>query len=133
MNSAPVRFISAAFNAAAVPYRGAARTVPSSSSAPRILSEKQVVRIRIHGLEEGRVRLAAEDKGVDLKRIFGHRLTTKRDSHSFGSRSRALAPGRAETDGPGYGARFSLQSPIKSAERRRRVWDELPTLAGTKS
>jgi hypothetical protein len=123
MNSAPVRFILAAFNAAAVLYRGAARTVPSGSSAPRILSEKHAVRIRIHGLEEGRVRLAAEDKGIDWKRIVRNRLTTKADGHSFGLRSRALGTGRAETGGPGM--RRQILAAIADQKRRRKKKESL--------
>jgi len=117
MNSAPVRFILTAFNAAAVLYQGTAQTVPSGSSAPRILSAKHVGRIRIHGQEEGRVRLAAEDKGVDLKRIFRHRFTAKADGHRFALRSCARhRPSRNRL----AGIRRQILAAIADQKRRRK-------------
>jgi hypothetical protein len=90
MTSAPVRSIIAAFNAAAVLHRSAGQTLPFGSSARQILAEKHVIRIRIQRLEESGISLAVEDNGVDLKRIFRHRLITKADGHSFGLHSCAL-------------------------------------------
>ncbi len=84
------------------------------------------IRIRIRRLEEGRVRVAVEDNGVglpreNLTRIFAHGFTTKADGHGFGLHSCALAASqmggslRAESDGPGCGATFILELPLKPA------------------
>jgi two-component system NtrC family sensor kinase len=78
-------------------------------------------------LEESRVSLAVEDNGVglppeNLTRIFGHGFTTKADGHGFGLHSCALAANqmggslRAESYGPGRGATFTLELPLKSVE-----------------
>jgi two-component system NtrC family sensor kinase len=91
----------------------------------------RVVRIRIRRLEENRVSLAVEDNGVglppeNLTRIFRHGFTTKADGHGFGLHSCALAASRmggslrAESDGPGSGATFTLELPLKSAEEVRK-------------
>jgi two-component system, NtrC family, sensor kinase len=85
----------------------------------------KVIGIRIRMLGEGRVSLAVEDNGVglppeNLTRIFGHGFTTKADGHGFGLHSCALAAGRmggslrAESAGPGKGATFTLELPLKS-------------------
>jgi signal transduction histidine kinase len=91
----------------------------------------RAIRIRIRRLEESRVTLAVVDNGVglppeNLTRIFGHGFTTKADGHGFGLHSCALAAGRmggslrAESDGPGCGATFTLELPLKSFEEMRR-------------
>jgi len=90
-----------------------------------------VIRVRIRRQREGRVSLAVEDNGPglppeNLTRIFGHGFTTKADGHGFGLHSCALAAGRmggslrAESDGPGCGATFTLELPLKSAEDVRK-------------
>lgn len=84
----------------------------------------KVIRVRIRRLGERRVSLAVADTGVglsveNLTRIFGHGFTTKADGHGFGLHSCALAAGqmggsmRAESDGPGRGATFILELPLK--------------------
>jgi len=89
------------------------------------------IHIRIRRLEESRVSLAVEDNGVglpfeNLTRIFRHGFTTKADGHGFGLHSCALAAGqmggslRAESGGPGLGATFTLELPLKSAEETRK-------------
>ena len=56
----------------------------------------------------------------NLTRIFGHGFTTKADGHGFGLHSCALAAGqmggslRAESEGPGRGATFILELPLKN-------------------
>jgi signal transduction histidine kinase len=88
---------------------------------------EKVIRIRIRRLGESRVSLAVEDTGVglppeNLTRIFGHGFTTKADGHGFGLHSCALAASqmggslRAESDGPGRGATFILELPLKTAD-----------------
>jgi signal transduction histidine kinase len=101
-------------------------------NAKQALSEEnggrtRVIRIRIRRLGESRVSLAVQDNGAglppeNLTRIFGHGFTTKVDGHGFGLHSCALAASqmggslRAESDGPGRGATFTLELPLKSAE-----------------
>jgi signal transduction histidine kinase len=105
-------------------------------NAKQALSERngtatRVIRIRIRRLGESRASLAVEDNGLglppeNLTRIFRHGFTTKADGHGFGLHSCALAAGRmggslrAESDGPGCGATFTLELPLKSAEKLRK-------------
>jgi signal transduction histidine kinase len=57
---------------------------------------------------------------VNLRKIFNHGFTTrKKDGHGFGLHSGALAAKEmggsliARSDGPGQGATFTLEIPIK--------------------
>ena len=88
---------------------------------------EKVIRLRIRRLGESRISLAVEDSGVglppeNLTRIFGHGFTTKADGHGFGLHSCALAASqmggslRAESEGPGHGATFILELPLKTAD-----------------
>ncbi|MEO5915819.1 MAG: ATP-binding protein, partial [Luteolibacter sp.] len=72
-----------------------------------------------------KVRVAVIDNGVgispeNLTRIFAHGFTTKAEGHGFGLHSSALSAremGGSLTvlsDGPGTGATFTLELPIKS-------------------
>ena len=85
---------------------------------------KQVT-IRVTRCERG-VRIAVADTGIgilpeDMTRIFTHGFTTKKSGHGFGLHSGALAARelggtlRAESPGPGLGATFTLELPLKSA------------------
>jgi C4-dicarboxylate-specific signal transduction histidine kinase len=89
------------------------------------------VRIRIRRAGPDRVSVAVEDNGVglppeNLTKIFRHGFTTKADGHGFGLHSCALAASqmggslRAESNGPGHGATFTLELPLKSAEDIRK-------------
>jgi C4-dicarboxylate-specific signal transduction histidine kinase len=71
-----------------------------------------------------RVRIAVADNGVgipaeNLSRIFAHGFTTRKDGHGFGLHSGALAAKElggtltAHSDGPGQGATFVLDLPLK--------------------
>ena len=71
-----------------------------------------------------RVRIAVMDNGVgipleNLTRIFNHGFTTRKDGHGFGLHSGALAARelggalRANSDGPGLGATFTLELPLE--------------------
>ena len=59
-------------------------------------------------------------KPENLTRIFAHGFTTRKDGHGFGLHSGALVAKelggalRAESDGPGRGAAFTLELPVKS-------------------
>jgi len=88
-------------------------------------TDKEVV-IRILN-QAGAVQIAVADNGVGihpehLGRIFSHGFTTKKDGHGFGLHSGALAAKdlggalRVDSDGPGRGATFTLDLPIKTPE-----------------
>jgi PAS domain S-box-containing protein len=73
------------------------------------------------------VQIEVEDHGVgidanDLKRIFAHGFTTKKDGHGFGLHSSVLAADElggsltARSEGPGHGARFTLRLSIQKVE-----------------
>jgi two-component system NtrC family sensor kinase len=57
-----------------------------------------------------------------MTRIFSHGFTTKKDGHGFGLHSGALAARemggalRVESAGPGCGATFTLELPLRSPE-----------------
>jgi signal transduction histidine kinase len=79
------------------------------------------IRIRRHG--DDRVGVVVSDSGVglspeNLTRIFAHGFTTKSSGHGFGLHSGALAAKqlggslRAESDGLGLGATFTLELPL---------------------
>jgi C4-dicarboxylate-specific signal transduction histidine kinase len=73
------------------------------------------------------VKISVEDNGVgivpeNLTRIFGHGFTTRKEGHGFGLHSGALAAKelggslKAFSEGPGQGAIFTLELPLKSAK-----------------
>ncbi|MGO9479432.1 MAG: sensor histidine kinase [Limisphaerales bacterium] len=76
---------------------------------------------------DNRLRIAMSDNGVGiapvtLRRIFNHGFTTRKSGgHGFGLHSGALAAKEmggslhAESEGPGMGATFTLEIPIKPA------------------
>jgi PAS domain S-box-containing protein len=74
---------------------------------------------------EDRVKIAVIDNGIgipaaNMTRIFNHGFTTRKDGHGFGLHSGALAAREiggaltARSDGPGKGATFVLELPLKS-------------------
>lgn len=76
--------------------------------------------------EEGLLRIRVRDWGCgiapeNLSRIFSHGFTTRRAGHGFGLHSSALAAGEmggrltVHSDGPGTGATFTLDLPLKPA------------------
>ncbi len=90
-------------------------------------TEGLVLRVCIRRLGKSRIRLAVRDNGVglsseNLTRIFGHGFTTKPDGHGFGLHSCALAASqmggslRAESEGLGHGATFTLELPLKTSD-----------------
>jgi C4-dicarboxylate-specific signal transduction histidine kinase len=83
-------------------------------------SEKRLAVSVVH--EQDRIRIAIRDNGVgippdNLTRIFNHGFTTRKDGHGFGLHSGALAARemggvlRAESEGSGKGATFTLELP----------------------
>lgn len=105
--------------------RNAAEAIDESGNP-----EKRIrVRISRHG--DDRVCVEVNDSGVglapeNLTRVFAHGFTTKSDGHGFGLHSGALAAKqlggelRAESDGPGLGATFTLELPLAAADKRER-------------
>jgi signal transduction histidine kinase len=84
--------------------------------------EQKTITLRISNPAPGLVRMEVSDKGLgiepaNLKRIFQHGFTTRRDGHGFGLHSGALAARDlggslgAHSDGPGHGATFTLDLP----------------------
>ncbi len=72
----------------------------------------------------GRIKVSVIDNGVgipaeNMTRIFNHGFTTRKDGHGFGLHSGALAAKEmcgsltAFSEGPGHGATFTLELPIK--------------------
>ena len=59
----------------------------------------------------------------NLTRIFQHGFTTRHDGHGFGLHSSAIAASemdghlKAESLGPGKGATFILELPIRTVEK----------------
>lgn len=77
--------------------------------------------------EDGHVHIVVSDNGVgiapeNLRRIFNHGFTTRKNGHGFGLHSSALAAkemgGRlsVHSDGPGRGATFTLELPLPSSD-----------------
>ncbi|MBN2163678.1 MAG: PAS domain S-box protein [Pontiellaceae bacterium] len=84
----------------------------------------KLITIRIEPGEEGTVLISVEDNGIGIPkenftRIFNHGFTTRKEGHGFGLHSGALAAKELGgcihvfSDGPGCGARFTLQLPIE--------------------
>ena len=91
---------------------------------------EKTIRVRIARSADDRVRLEVRDTGIglpreNLTRIFAHGFTTKEGGHGFGLHSGALAARQmggslwAESDGPGCGATFTLELPLRLEESRQ--------------
>ena len=76
--------------------------------------------------KDGRIRISVADNGIgiaaeNLPRLFKHGFTTRKDGHGYGLHSSALAAAdmggslTAHSDGPGCGARFTLELPVSPA------------------
>jgi PAS domain S-box-containing protein len=91
-------------------------------------SHRMTLRVNLAGqAEERRLQIEVEDEGEgiaaeNMTRIFAHGFTTRQDGHGFGLHSCILAAQEmggtltARSDGPGKGATFTLELPIKSKE-----------------
>ncbi|MES2944063.1 MAG: AAA family ATPase [Pseudomonadota bacterium] len=75
--------------------------------------------------QDQKLRIGVADNGVgiapeNLTRVFAHGFTTKKDGHGFGLHSAVIAAQEmggvltAHSDGPGTGAMFTLELPIKT-------------------
>jgi two-component system, NtrC family, sensor kinase len=83
--------------------------------------------IRIKRAEDGQASIEVQDTGAgiapdNLDRIFSHGFTTRKDGHGFGLHSSANSANQLDgsltvsSDGPGRGAVFTLQLPLKKDE-----------------
>jgi PAS domain S-box-containing protein len=90
----------------------------------------KLITLRIEGGGRG-VRICVIDNGVgipeeNMGRLFSHGFTTRQSGHGFGLHSGALAAQelggtlRAESEGPGLGATFTLDLPCMPADAARR-------------
>lgn len=87
-------------------------------------SAKLMLNAEIVGDEMLRIRVADTGVGIapeNLTRVFVHGFTTKKDGHGFGLHSAANAAREmggtlaVHSDGPGTGATFTLELPIRKA------------------
>ena len=90
-------------------------------------SHQITLRMEIARPVEGpRLRIRVEDDGEgiapeNLKRLFTHGFTTRKNGHGYGLHSCALAAKQlggtvtAQSDGPGKGAVFTLELPVNPA------------------
>ena len=96
------------------------------SNARQALTEpgEKIVTVRLLPRDWDRFAIEVEDSGMgiseeNLRRIFQHGFTTKKDGHGFGLHSSALAARSmggslvAFSDGPGRGARFLVELPLR--------------------
>ena len=95
-------------------------------NAKQAKSHQITLRVDVADLVDGRcLRIGVEDDGEgiapeNLSRLFAHGFTTRKNGHGFGLHSCALAAKEmngtltARSDGPGKGAVFTLELPIKS-------------------
>jgi signal transduction histidine kinase len=100
------------------------RNAKYACDAAERLDKLVLVRVVNH---DGGVRITVADNGVGIRpehmtQLFSHGFTTKKDGHGFGLHSGALAARdmggalRAESAGPGQGATFRLDLPLKSPQ-----------------
>ena len=84
------------------------------------------ITLLVKAIEDNTLRISVKDAGEgilpeNMTRIFAHGFTTRKDGHGFGLHSCALAAVEmkghltAHSDGPGKGAVFTLELPLKTA------------------
>ncbi|RBH56325.1 MULTISPECIES: DAHL domain-containing protein [Pseudomonas] len=84
------------------------------------------ITLQVRAIEDNTLRISVKDAGEgilpeNMTRIFAHGFTTRKDGHGFGLHSCALAAIEmkghltAHSDGPGKGAVFTLELPLKTA------------------
>jgi two-component system NtrC family sensor kinase len=99
-------------------------------------AQEMILRTRLFERSEARGDLCLQIEVVDSgegitpensKRLFTHGFTTRKNGHGFGLHSCALAANamggsiRAASEGPGKGAVFTLEIPVKSAPAEMRA------------
>jgi C4-dicarboxylate-specific signal transduction histidine kinase len=78
---------------------------------------------------QDRIRIAVIDNGIgipaeNLKKIFNHGFTTRKEGHGFGLHGGSLAAKDmggslvAHSDGPGKGAAFTLELPVEAKKKK---------------
>jgi len=91
----------------------------------RPAQKRITIRIRRDGATGVSIEVADNGIGItpeNLTRIFGHGFTTRKDGHGFGLHSGVLAAReiggqlKVESEGPGKGASFTLQLPLRPPE-----------------
>jgi C4-dicarboxylate-specific signal transduction histidine kinase len=103
------------------------RNAKEAMNSPEVQAKRLTMRIRSEG---ERVCIEITDTGIgiapeNLARIFSFGFTTRADGHGFGLHSSALAARemggslQAASDGPGLGATFSLELPVKKTTRAK--------------
>jgi signal transduction histidine kinase len=103
----------------------AAQALESVPAGKRVLT----LATRLADVEGGRrLHILVQDNGEgvlpqNLERIFAHGFTTRKDGHGFGLHSSALAASEmggklsVQSDGPGRGATFTVDIPIREQAR----------------
>jgi signal transduction histidine kinase len=87
------------------------------------------VTVRIERAVPDRLRIAVSDNGIGiapetLARVFEHGFTTRKEGHGFGLHGAALTAQElggtlnAASDGPGKGATFTLDLPLRAPRAR---------------
>ena len=101
--------------------------ISNAKQAMASLSDRpREITLQVRAIEDNTLRISVKDAGEgilpeNMTRIFAHGFTTRKDGHGFGLHSCALAAiemkGRltAHSDGPGKGAVFTLELPLKTA------------------
>ena len=90
---------------------------------------QRVLTVRIRAITPGSFAIDVEDSGIGietavLQRLFEFGFTTKKEGHGFGLHASANLAKElggelsGQSDGPGRGARFSLQMPLSAASEQ---------------
>lgn len=92
-----------------------------------LANSESCITLSIEARQGQTLRIAVSDNGVgippeNLTRVFAHGFTTKKDGHGFGLHSAVVAAREmggtltVQSNGPGQGATFVLELPIKTTE-----------------
>jgi two-component system, NtrC family, sensor kinase len=99
--------------------------ISNAIQAMKMVEGKRELTLRLEARPDDRFAIVVKDTGCgiapeNLKKVFSHGFTTKREGHGFGLHSSALSAAQmggvllAESDGPGQGARFTLELPMSA-------------------
>ena len=103
--------------------------ISNAKQAMATLSERpREITLQVRMIKDGTLHISVKDVGEgilpeNMTRIFAHGFTTRKDGHGFGLHSCALAAIEmkghltAHSDGPGKGAVFTLELPLKTVVR----------------